>query len=54
MGYHCDMVLVGGWVSQMMVAVEEEDCLAVNDAKPNVSVGQCLFGKVAAKTSCNY
>ena len=33
-----------------MVVVGEEDCLAVHDAKPNVSVCRCLFGKVAART----
>ena len=31
----------------MMVVVEEEDCLAVNDAKPNVGICRHLFGKVA-------
>ena len=37
--------------SQTMVVVGEEDCLAVHDAKPNVSVCQCSFGRVAARTS---
>ena len=32
-----------------MVVVEEEDCLAVDDAKPNVGVCRHSFGKVAAK-----
>ena len=34
--------------------VEEEDCLAVDNAKPNIGVCQHLFGKVAAKTSHIY
>ena len=38
----------------MMGVVEEEDCLAVDDAKPNVSVCRRSFGKVAAKTSYIY
>ena len=32
-----------------MVVVGEEDCLATHDAKPNVGVCQCLFGKVATR-----
>ena len=38
----------------MMVVVEEEDCLAVDDAKPNVSICRCSFMKVALKMSCIY
>ena len=34
-----------------MVVVGEEDCLAVHDAKPNISICRCLFGKVAARMS---
>ena len=35
----------------MMVVVGEEECLAVHGAKPNISVCQCSFGKVAMRTS---
>ena len=34
-----------------MVVVGEEDCLFVHDAKPNISICQCSFGKVATRTS---
>ena len=39
----------GDWVSRTMVVVQEEACLAVDDAKPNVGVCRRSFGKVAAK-----
>ena len=32
-----------------MVVVGEEACLAVDDAKPNIGVCRCSFGKVAMK-----
>ena len=51
MGNHGDVALVGGHGGhRRCVVVGEEDCLAVHDAKPNVSVCRRSFGKVAART----